>query len=177
MAAITAKIKLDTFRSNNIPILKIPRGDSLGRTLNVVLTSLGEKITLAQHENVFLSATRPGDQSRTFSGVAADDGTASVSINPWILAVEGDVICSVTVAGSNYNYSTNEFIIEVGPSPYADAGGSVETESNSAIPVEVSSESEMTELLTSGEVGGVYKYTGVTGTYEKGALYILEESE
>jgi hypothetical protein len=33
----------------------------------------------------------------------------------------------------------------------------------------------MNALLSSGTVGGVYKYTGTTGTYENGALYVLEE--
>lgn len=46
---------------------------------------------------------------------------------------------------------------------------------DSALPIEVSSEIEMTALLSSGTVGGVYKYTGTTGTYENGALYVLEE--
>lgn len=46
---------------------------------------------------------------------------------------------------------------------------------DSPLPLEVSTEAEMTALLTSGEVGGVYKYTGTTGTYENGALYVLEE--
>lgn len=46
---------------------------------------------------------------------------------------------------------------------------------DSALPIEVSTEAEMTALLTSGEVGGVYKYTGTTGTYENGALYVLVE--
>lgn len=48
---------------------------------------------------------------------------------------------------------------------------------DSPLPTEVSTEAEMTALLTSGEVGGVYKYTGATGTYENGALYVLEEEE
>lgn len=48
---------------------------------------------------------------------------------------------------------------------------------DSALPIEVSTEAEMTALLESGEVGGVYKYTGETGTYENGALYVLEVSE
>lgn len=46
---------------------------------------------------------------------------------------------------------------------------------DSAVPTEVATEAEMTALLESGEVGGVYKYTGTTGTYENGALYVLEE--
>ena len=45
---------------------------------------------------------------------------------------------------------------------------------DSPLPTEVSTEAEMTALLTSGEVGGVYKYTGTTGTYENGTLYVLE---
>lgn len=47
---------------------------------------------------------------------------------------------------------------------------------DSAIPIEVSTEADMTALLESGEVGGVYKYTGTTGTYENGALYVLENA-
>jgi hypothetical protein len=47
---------------------------------------------------------------------------------------------------------------------------------DSALPTEISTEAEMTALLESGEVGGVYKYTGTTGTYENGALYVLEEA-
>ena len=44
-----------------------------------------------------------------------------------------------------------------------------------SVPIEVSTEAEMTELLESGEVGGVYKYTGEnTDIYENGALYVLE---
>jgi hypothetical protein len=49
-----------------------------------------------------------------------------------------------------------------------------EVATHSPLPTEVSTEAEMTALLESGEVGGVYKYTGTTGTYESGALYVLE---
>ena len=53
-----------------------------------------------------------------------------------------------------------------------------EGKDNSALPIEVLTESEMNALLTSGEVGGVYKYMGeTTDTYEKDALYLLEQEE
>lgn len=46
---------------------------------------------------------------------------------------------------------------------------------DTALPIEISTEAEMTALLTSGVVGGVYKYVGeTTDTYESGALYLLE---
>ena len=51
-------------------------------------------------------------------------------------------------------------------------GGSVVEDS--PLPIKVGSEIEMNALLTNGTVGGVYQYTGTTGTYENGALYVLE---
>lgn len=56
---------------------------------------------------------------------------------------------------------------------YSKVTVNVEAE-DSPLPIEVSTEAEMTALLESGEVGGVYKYTGTSGTYENGALYVLE---
>lgn len=47
----------------------------------------------------------------------------------------------------------------------------------SPLPNEVATEAEMNALLTTAEVGSVYKYIGTTGTYENGALYVVEESE
>lgn len=48
------------------------------------------------------------------------------------------------------------------------AGSSV-----SGKPIEVATEEEMTALLTAENIGKVYKYTGATGTYENGALYVV----
>lgn len=46
----------------------------------------------------------------------------------------------------------------------------------SPLPIEISTEAEMTALLSTAEVGSVYKYTGeTTDTYENGALYVVEE--
>ena len=53
-------------------------------------------------------------------------------------------------------------------------GGSVVEDS--PLPIKVGSEIEMNALLTNGTVGGVYQYTGTTGTYENGALYVLENN-
>lgn len=85
---------------------------------------------------------------------------------------DGEVVATIpsgnkaTIPVANKKMKT-DIVITV---PEAESGGT-----DSAIPTEVSTEAEMTALLTSGEVGGVYKYTGTTGTYENGALYVLEE--
>lgn len=49
-------------------------------------------------------------------------------------------------------------------------------EGDTALPIEVATEAEMTALLETAEVGSVYKYTGTTGTYENGALYVVESA-
>lgn len=43
--------------------------------------------------------------------------------------------------------------------------------------IEAATEAEMLVLLSTASVGSVCKYTGTTGTYENGALYIVEVSE
>lgn len=48
---------------------------------------------------------------------------------------------------------------------------------DSPLPIEVATEDTMNALLETAEVGSVYKYTGTTGTYENGALYVVEEAE
>lgn len=45
---------------------------------------------------------------------------------------------------------------------------------DSPLPNEVVTEAEMSALLETAKVGSVYKYTGATGTYENGALYVVE---
>jgi hypothetical protein len=43
------------------------------------------------------------------------------------------------------------------------------------LPIEISTADEMTALLSTAEVGAIYKYTGeTTDTYENGALYVVE---
>lgn len=42
-------------------------------------------------------------------------------------------------------------------------------------PIDISTDAEMTEVLTSENVGNVYRFTGTTGTYTNGDLYVVEE--
>lgn len=42
-------------------------------------------------------------------------------------------------------------------------------------PIDVATENEMTALLVAANVGKAYRYTGVTGTYTNGDIYVVEE--
>ena len=45
-----------------------------------------------------------------------------------------------------------------------------------SIPIEISTDAQMGAVLTSDNVGKVYKFTGTSGTYTNGDLYIVEVS-
>ena len=51
----------------------------------------------------------------------------------------------------------------------------VAEQGESPLPIEISTETEMNALLTTADIGAVYKYVGeTTDTFENGALYIVE---
>ena len=43
-----------------------------------------------------------------------------------------------------------------------------------SVPIEISTDAGMEAVLTSDNVGKVYKFTGTTGTYTNGDLYVVE---
>lgn len=45
-----------------------------------------------------------------------------------------------------------------------------------AIPIDIDTDAGMTAVLTSANVGKAYRFTGTTGTYTNGDIYIVEES-
>lgn len=118
MAEILAHLDLDTFRENEIPILKIPMGDYGARYIKAVITAQGKAVTVPSSAVVSLRADRRADgASKIFVGTVESDGSVKVPLDKWVLALEGDVYCSVTVTGTDYKYSTNNFIVEVTYSP------------------------------------------------------------
>lgn len=135
---ITAQIKLDTFRENNIPILKIPQGDYLGRELKVFITALGERIKLSTSDAVTVTALRSDGASKNFTGmVDVSDGSALIPIERWMLDVEGDVECWVSVLRGDSKYSTNRFLIEVQYSPGAETSGELDLTPEDQVVVEI----------------------------------------
>lgn len=96
-----------------------------------------------------------------------------------------DVLKSINVAGDN-GYIQPSGTLEIDEngnydvSMFASAKVNIpasEVVLDSPLPIEVSTEFEMNAIIanaTNNSVGAVYKYTGETGTYENGALYIVE---
>ena len=73
---------------------------------------------------------------------------------------------AVAVAGDANLVASN---IKSGTSIFGVTGAYVDS-----TPIEISTDAEMEAVLTSDNVGKVYKFTGTTGTYTNGDLYIVE---
>lgn len=135
---IIAQIKLDTYRDNNIPILKIPQGDYLGRRLKVFITALGERVKLSSSDAVTVTALRSDGASKNFTGmVDVSDGSAMIPIERWMLDIEGDVECWVSVLRGDSKYSTNKFLVEVQYSPGAETSGELDLTPEDQVVVEI----------------------------------------
>lgn len=172
---INAQIRLDTFRDNNIPILKIPQGDYLGRELSVTVTALCQKIQLVAQDGVTITACRSDGATKSFEGRAdASSGNAIVPITRWMLDVVGEVECWVSVSRGESKYTTNSFLIEVQLVPdYKVAEDGDYTPSDQII-VEINSRisalDRMVELLRARIEGGVARIFNIdtfSGQWEK----------
>lgn len=94
---------------------------------------------------------------------------ASEGTTPTAESVKADLQSLVTAANAKTgnNDTTIKQAIVTLMNGYGQGG-------DSPLPIEVSTEDEMTALLETAEVGSIYKYTGeTTDTYENGALYLV----
>ena len=73
------------------------------------------------------------------------------------IVVNGSVVCEVINADKVWLIN--------------ETGGYKLGGSSNGLPIEVATEEEMTAALITDNVGKIYKYTGITGTYTNGALY------
>ena len=89
-----------------------------------------------------------------------------------VVNVEGSkeaILITKNITGNGTYKASDE-----GADGYSSVTVAITEADDSPLPIEISKEAEMTALLSTAEVGSIYMYTGETGTYENGALYIVE---
>ena len=113
MAQIIAHLTLDTYEKNKITPLIVPQGDYGSREIVATITTQGKRKSVDSAAAVFIVARRTADNaSKAFQGTVNEDGSVTVPVTQWMLEYPDDVICHVSVTGNEYQYSTNEFLIE-----------------------------------------------------------------
>lgn len=114
MAKIVKSLSLDVSRQNRIQAVVAKQYDKDSRFLKIQLTDEGEPIVVDLSSVVTINASRADAISKAFAGEVNEDGTVTVPITYWMLALDDKVGCDVSVVDAQgRKLSTLNFTIEV----------------------------------------------------------------
>lgn len=119
MALIIKQISVDVASENIFHPIIAKQYDSESRYLKVQLTNEGEKIVVLPTSTVLINASRPDDTAKGFNGVVNEDGTITVPITYWMLELDGQVKCDISIIDSEGRKLTStSFTINVEAAAY-----------------------------------------------------------
>ena len=100
MAMIVKHISVDVASENVFQSIIAKQYDSDSRFLTVRLTNEGEQITVSPSSTVLINARREDGDSKAFSGTVNENGSVTVPITYWMLELDGQVECDISVIDS-----------------------------------------------------------------------------
>lgn len=119
MAEIINELTLDVARENRIQAVLGKQYDYKSRYLKVRIANNGEPIFVTAGTVVTINATRADKQNNSFLGVVNDDGTVTVPITQWMLALDAYVKCDISMTDpQGRKLTTANFTVEVEHSNY-----------------------------------------------------------
>lgn len=114
MAKITKEIVLDVARENPPQSILAKQDDSNSRFLLIKVANEGQPVKIPSAATVIVNAMREDGNASAFEGTVNKDGTATVPITNWMLAVGGNVRCSISILDENREkLTTAHFEMEV----------------------------------------------------------------
>lgn len=120
MARIVKHISVDVAAENIFQSIIAKQYDSDSRFLTVRLTNEGEQIDVSPNSVVIINALREDNEAQAFAGTVNDDGTITVPITYWMLELDGQVKCDISVIDSDERKLTStSFSISVEAAAYA----------------------------------------------------------
>lgn len=119
MAEIINELTLDVARGNRIQAVLGKQYDYKSRYLKVQIANNGEPIFVTAGTVVTINAMRADKQTNSFLGVVNDDGTVTVPITQWMLALDDYVKCDISMTDpQGRKLTTANFTVEVEHSNY-----------------------------------------------------------
>ena len=156
MAEIINELTLDVARENRIQAVLGKQYDYKSRYLKVRIANNGEPIFVTAGTVVTINATRADKQNNSFLGVVNDDGTVTVPITQWMLALDDYVKCDISMTDpQGRKLTTANFTVEVEHSNYT--GGNL---------AEVTTSIGSSTGITAANVDGT-TFIGKVGTAEE----------
>lgn len=119
MAEITKALSIDVARANVFQAVVAKQNDSNSRFLEVTIMNEGTPIEIAQNSTITINAAREDGNSKSFLGTVGSDGKVVVPLTNWMLALDGNVRCDITIVDSeNRKLTTTSFMIAVEEAAY-----------------------------------------------------------
>lgn len=135
---------------------------------------------------LFINYSLPNGTDGTYvpENVTIDEADESVLHFDWLIEeymtmTAGKITFSITAekrSSSNPDYVEKRWS-SFKNSDFTVVDGFKATNAPDSVIPTAATATQMNVFLAHGEVGGIYKYTGATGVYEKDSLYLLEEVE
>lgn len=97
MAKVIQDITLEVIKPNRFQAIVAKQYDDNSRFLRVSLVNDGEKIEIQKTSTAVINANRIDGESESFVGETNDDGTATLPLNYWMLSLEGNLYCDVSI--------------------------------------------------------------------------------
>lgn len=97
MAKVIQDVTLEVIKPNRFQAIVAKQYDDDSRFLKVTFVNNGEKIEIQKTSTAVINANRIDGESKSFMGETNDDGTATLPLNFWMLSLEGNLYCDVTI--------------------------------------------------------------------------------
>lgn len=120
MAEIVTKIILDVSQKNVFDYILAKQGDKASRFLEIELQNMKTKIEIEPTAKVYLNAEKSDKHVTRTEGTVLENGNVKVGLTNQTLAVDGLVICDVTISNGISTLTTLQFTIKVENSTASD---------------------------------------------------------
>ena len=113
MAEIIKSIEVDVAKKNTFKAIVAKQGDKITRFLKVQLLNEGEKIVVGSSALVSINAERSDTLSKAFKGEVNEDGTVTVPLTYWMLELDGQTNCSISIYENDGKLTSCSFAVLV----------------------------------------------------------------
>ena len=119
MAQITKEITVDVAKRNLFQAIVAKQNDTDSRYLKATICNDGAKIEVPAAATAVLNVLRADGQAKAYAGTVNSDGTVTVPLPAWALALDDTVACSISIiAGDTQKLTTTSFSIDVQQAEY-----------------------------------------------------------
>lgn len=129
MAQIYKRISVDVAADNIFQAIVAKQFDTGSRFLTVSLVNEGTALVVNQGSTVIINACRADGDAKAFAGTVNTDGTITVPITSWMLALDDKVKCDISVVDADQTKLTST-MFEINVEEAAYSGSDISQDEN-----------------------------------------------